>query len=66
MFFVGDCEVVIVIFDVLELVDGIYEGLIIINSNDLDQLMVIILVMLIVNGMLELSIFINDFDFGEV
>jgi len=62
----GDCEAVTVTFDASELVDGTYEGSIIINSNDPDQPTVTIPVTLIVNGTPELSISTNDLDFGEV
>lgn len=60
------CEEVMITFDATELVDGTYEGSIIINSNDPDQPSVTIPVTLIVNGTPELSISTNDLDFGEV
>jgi len=60
------CEEVMITFDATELVDGTYEGSIIINSNDPDQPTVTIPVTLIVNGTPELSISTNDLDFGEV
>lgn len=62
----GDCEAITVTFDATDLVDGTYEGSIIINSNDPDQPTVTIPVTLIVNGTPELSISTNDLDFGEV
>lgn len=62
----GDCEAITVTFDASELVDGTYEGSIIINSNDPDQPTVTLPVTLIVNGTPELSISTNNLDFGEV
>ncbi len=62
----GDCEEITVTFDATELVDGTYEGSIIINSNDPNQPLVTIPVTLIVNGTPELSVSTNNLDFGEV
>jgi PKD repeat protein len=60
------CEDIAVTFDATELVDGTYEGSIIIASNDPNNPSVTIPVTLIVNGTPDLSISTNDLDFGEV
>ncbi len=60
------CEDVVVTFDATELVEGVYEGSIIITGNDPDNPSITIPVTLIVSGVPALSISTNDLDFGEV
>ncbi|MEL7422407.1 MAG: PKD domain-containing protein [Bacteroidota bacterium] len=62
----GICEDIEVTFDATDLVDGTYEGTIIINTNDPNNPVITIPVTLIVNGTPELTISANDLDFGEV
>jgi PKD repeat protein len=60
------CDEVLITFDATELVEGTYQGSIIITSNDPNNPLITIPVTLIVNGTPALSISTNDLDFGEV
>ncbi|WP_211356825.1 PKD domain-containing protein [Phaeodactylibacter luteus] len=60
------CDQVLLDIDATDLVQGTYEGVILINSNDPNNPAAAIPVTLIVNGTPELSISATDLDFGEV
>jgi PKD repeat protein len=60
------CEGVGITFDATALVEGTYEGVIIIDSNDPDQPSITVPVTMIVNGTPELSVSADDLSFGEV
>lgn len=60
------CEELIVTFDATDLIDGTYEGSIVIQSNDPNNPIVTIPVTLIVNGTPALTVSANDLDFGEI
>ncbi|HKK79025.1 MAG TPA: PKD domain-containing protein, partial [Phaeodactylibacter sp.] len=60
------CEGVGLTFDATALVEGTYEGSVIIESNDPDQPSITVPVTMMVNGTPALSISADDLSFGEV
>lgn len=60
------CEAIVVNFDATELIEGVYEGSIIVTTNDPDNPSITIPVTLNVSGTPALSISTNNLDFGEI